>query len=100
MTDPKLENLYREIDAMGGTVRPDDEAGNARMALLLDVLTTLAHFGITEGKVDAVAGNMRIICVEGKTIAVPNTDDVGEFTHIGKSASKILAGIERDGGRA
>mgnify|MGYP001354950831 CR=1 FL=1 len=72
MTRIALENLYREIDAMGGTVAPNDEIGKARMELLDRVLETIEAYGITENQVDAVAGNMRIICVDGKSISVPN----------------------------
>ncbi|MAM13052.1 MAG: hypothetical protein CML23_21890 [Rhizobiaceae bacterium] len=74
MEEIPLEQLWHSINAMGGTVRHDDIVGNARMALLYDVMRTLEAAGINDGKVDARAGGIRIICLKGTSIAVPEEE--------------------------
>lgn len=63
-----LENLYREIEAMGGPTTPENKE---LMELLDEVLAVLNKYGITENAVDSRVGGLHVVKIgDCNTVAV------------------------------
>lgn len=58
LPDHDLRNLWREIDALGGYVRPGDQKGNGYVEALDDVMEILERHGFAEGIAPALGGGL------------------------------------------